>query len=242
VVLGLVRPIRIDDVVYQGLADVDMGELPTVLKEGDFVRLMDVVERGPRTVRLGGQIWAKPWSHKATSTAAFRRTTKNFVFSHDLHGQLSEAEMLALAMSAGAVTPVTSYLAIEPGVRPSRAGFERGQARLGSRSVVRPGVRMQASVRTLDFAKIVAPIVDACRKQYPVSGGGNTPRSIRNGSSDTLKGAPTDHVIAHVTRREIVDVEPLPQTAYEACVVEGIWAFEMPDAYWPSRAAYPVPI
>src|SRR6187397_1969489 len=36
-------------------------------------------------------------------------------------------EMMTLAMYGGAVSPVTSYLAIEPGVRPSTEGLTEGE-------------------------------------------------------------------------------------------------------------------
>ena len=37
---------------------------------------------------------------------------------------LSESEMMVLAKHGRAVSPVTSYLAVEPGVRPSTEGIE----------------------------------------------------------------------------------------------------------------------
>jgi hypothetical protein len=75
---------------------------------------------------------------------AFSRVAAAFVFGEDRHGELSREEMLALAFFGRAVSPVTSYLAIEPGVRPSRigivgrgegsgtgAGFGAGSGRMG---------------------------------------------------------------------------------------------------------------
>ena len=61
----------------------------------------------------------------------FTRATAAFVFSHDQHKGLSNAEMMRVAKLGRAVSPVTSYLAIEPGVRPSRAGIERSISGFG---------------------------------------------------------------------------------------------------------------
>ena len=48
------------------------------------------------------------------------------VFGSNVLDELSEPEMMTLAMKGGAVSPVTSYLAIEPGVRPSTEGLDWG--------------------------------------------------------------------------------------------------------------------
>jgi len=57
--------------------------------------------------------------------------------------ELSEDEMMTLAMGGGAVSPVTSYLAIEPGVRPSTEGLEWG--RMGGSGARAPSIRMGAT-------------------------------------------------------------------------------------------------
>jgi hypothetical protein len=54
------------------------------------------------------------------------------VFGTPLLHDLSEPEMTVLAFAGGAVSPMTSYLAIEPGVRPSTEGLERGEGGGGS--------------------------------------------------------------------------------------------------------------
>ncbi len=62
-------------------------------------------------------------------TAGEARLWAALVFGSDLLDDLTEPEMMVLARRGRAVSPVTSYLAIEPGVRPSTEGLEM-QARL----------------------------------------------------------------------------------------------------------------
>ena len=54
---------------------------------------------------------------------AASRLWSALVFGSDLMEELDEKEMMILARHGGAVSPVTSYLAIEPGVRPSTEGI-----------------------------------------------------------------------------------------------------------------------
>jgi hypothetical protein len=62
---------------------------------------------------------------------AMGRRWAALAFGSDLVGELDEAEMMTLAVHGGAVSPVTSYLAIEPGVRPSTEGLEEGEGTIG---------------------------------------------------------------------------------------------------------------
>ena len=48
-----------------------------------------------------------------------------------MYHDLSEKEMMRVAIKGRAVSPVTSYLAIEPGVRPSTAGIVRNDGSWG---------------------------------------------------------------------------------------------------------------
>src|SRR6185503_12383532 len=66
------------------------------------------------------------------------------VFGSPLVWELSEPEMMTLALKGGAVSPVTSYLAIEPGVRPSTDGLEEGRG--FGHSARSPMLRMGATM------------------------------------------------------------------------------------------------
>jgi len=61
------------------------------------------------------------------------------VFGSPAMYELNEQEQMTLAMKGRAVSPVTSYLAIEPGVRPSTEGLDRSA---GSHFAKAPKVRM----------------------------------------------------------------------------------------------------
>jgi hypothetical protein len=56
------------------------------------------------------------------------RNWSAMVFGSPLCSAFNEKEMMVLAKRGGAVSPVTSYLSIEPGVRPSTEGLEKGEA------------------------------------------------------------------------------------------------------------------
>ena len=125
-VLGLVRPIRIDHfkASAKGLGD-DKLDAPDPLKEGDGARTMIGLASAPSEVVLTGQIWGDPWKRVVKVDGAFSKATAAFVFGEDEHHDLSDAEMMKVAMFGRAVSPVTSYLATEPGVRPSTIGLDR---------------------------------------------------------------------------------------------------------------------
>lgn len=125
-VLGLVRPIRIDHFKAdaKGLGDAKL-DAPDPLKEGDGARTMIGLASAPSEVVLTGQIWGDPWRRVVKVDGAFSKATAAFVFGEDEHHDLSDAEMMKVAMFGRAVSPVTSYLATEPGVRPSTIGLDR---------------------------------------------------------------------------------------------------------------------
>jgi Mg-chelatase subunit ChlD len=125
VTLGLVRPTRIDGVRVRGLDGAEDLEIPHRLPEGSGVRALVLSERAPRRLVITGRIWARRLRRVIRSRAGFSRSTAAFVFGLAQHEALSRAQMLRVARLGRAVSPVTSYLAIEPGVRPSTAGLSR---------------------------------------------------------------------------------------------------------------------
>ena len=122
-VLELVRPLRIDQLASTGeLAIAD------TLFEGQGVRLFDsrTKAEAPAKITLTGKLWSDPIKLEVAPTKAFDVATAAFVFGSDLHNVLDAKEQMTLALAARAVSPVTSYLAIEPGVRPSTIGLGGG--------------------------------------------------------------------------------------------------------------------
>jgi hypothetical protein len=122
-VLELVRPTRIDEVAVSGGITLD-----DTLVEGRGVRIFTAGKKSeaPAKLTLTGKLWSDPIRLDLAESASFSKATAAFVFGAGMEGELSPTEMRSVAMTARAVSPVTSYLAIEPGVRPSRIGLDGG--------------------------------------------------------------------------------------------------------------------
>ena len=127
-VLGLVRPVQIDQVAVHGF-DLKDGAyddtIPAALREGAGLRLVVRAKDAPSKASLTGMIWGDRFERVVTVDAGFSKAAAAWVFSEDDHGELSHDEMMKVAMMGRAVSPVTSYLATEPGTRPSTIGLER---------------------------------------------------------------------------------------------------------------------
>ena len=77
---------------------------------------------------IEGKLWGRRVAHRMSPTDGEARLWAALVFGSHLLHDLTEPEMMVLARHGRAVSPVTSYLAIEPGVRPSTEGIERRRA------------------------------------------------------------------------------------------------------------------
>ncbi len=226
--LGLVRPVQLDHVQLRGLAratgraiELTHGRhdrpVPSTLPEGAGLRLVVDHAHAPTRVELTAMIWGERFRRVIDADAAFSRAAAAWVFSEDDHGALSPAEMMTVAMQGRAVSPVTSYLAIEPGVRPSTIGLEReGQGRLGSRSVRAPRVVM-GTARTRarpDPAPLLAAGVRACVDRHRPAAGWQLTLEL-----DT-------------SYDEIVDVTtPDARAPLAGCLVEAAWAARLTPAF-----------
>lgn len=212
--LGLVRPIRIDGFQLEGVRLPDGASLPDRLEEGDGLREMHMLAKAPTRVRLRGKIWARPFVREVTATLPFSKATAAFVFSHDMHDPLSAEEQFRLAMTAGAVSPQTSYLAIEPGVRPSTIGLEgigrgfgSGAGGMGRSHRARPP-RIRAAA-SFDLRGAIAEQIAACEKAHQ---------------------PPADWEVdldLHLTFEEIVDIDA-PAEPMAQCLAEAAWTVALP--------------
>jgi hypothetical protein len=217
-VLGLVRPVQIDHFAVKGF-DLEKGryddDIPGVLHEGAGVRLVVDAKDAPAKVELDGMIWGDKFHRVVTSDAAFSRAAAAWVFSEDDHTELSPAEMMKVAMMGRAVSPVTSYLAVEPGTRPSTIGFDR-QGFGAGRGGVSPRVMMgSASVRRIppDPRKLFTAGIARCVAAHKPAAGWKVQLRL-----DT-------------TYDEVVDVAPTATgkpTAFTSCLVEMVWAIQLP--------------
>ena len=226
--LGLVRPIAIDHFKIRGIDLEGAEEVPEVLREGSAYRAMLGAPDPTRRVVLSGKIWAAPFRRVVAHHERFDIATAAFVFSEDEHRDLSEDEMRVVAYRGRAVSPVTSYLAVEPGVRPSIDGLENesfgmggggtGYGRGGGIGLGRIPNPPPA------LAKLLADDVARCARTH----------------------VPTQswsiELAVETTDIEIVDVEAkqASHAGMRACIVEAVWALELPPADWPARETYRV--
>jgi subtilisin-like proprotein convertase family protein len=217
--LGLVRPMQLDYVKIAGL-EVDAGldgEGSDVLREGAGLREMRGLAKAPDSVTVSGKIWGDTFKRVVAVDAGFSRATAGWVFSEDEYGELSEAEQMKVAMMGRAVSPVTSYIAVEPGVRPSTAGIDRighgsgtgsgygvGSGRGGMRGRVKP-----------DLLALVQAGARACIAKHKPAAGWQV------------------RLDAESTRDEIVDVKPMigDKLAITPCLVEAVWAVRLTAAF-----------
>ncbi|HEY3449989.1 MAG TPA: proprotein convertase P-domain-containing protein [Myxococcales bacterium] len=206
-VLELVRPTRIDRLAASAGFTLDRD----TLREGDGVRLMVLREAPPEKVVLTGRVWSDPVRKEVVASAAFSAATAAFVFGADEHQGLSAAEQMRLALSGRAVSPVTSYVAAEPGVRPSTIGLD--QATLGTRGFGSGGGGIGCGGAGLhrtppDLRALVA--TEECV------------RSVR--PAEAWKVA----LSVETTRDEVVDVAtPNGSGAMASCLAEAVWALRL---------------
>lgn len=228
-VLGLVRPVQIDHFAVKGF-DLERGKydevLSDVLHEGAGVRLVVDAKNAPVKVEVVGMIWGDKFRRVVSADAAFSKAAAAWVFSEDDHDALSPAEMMTVAMMGKVVSPVTSYLATEPGVRPSTIGLERNSMGLGAgRGGMAPSVRL-GSVGTKrippDPMKLVAAEARKCVDKHKPAAGWKARLTLESTYDEVV-----DVVIA--------DGATLPVTS---CLVEAVWAVRLTDEYKLSRETF----
>jgi hypothetical protein len=227
--LGLVRPIGIDYFKIRGIDLAGAEEVPEVLREGAAYRAMQATPDPTRRVVLSGKIWAAPFRRVVGNTESFDIATAAFVFSEDEHHDLSEDEMRVVAYRGRAVSPVTSYLAVEPGVRPAVDGLEVGLGNVGL--IGRGGGGGGSGMGSLgiarpppSFAKLLADDITRCARTHVPTGSWSVELAVET------------------TSLEIVDVEAKQAShpAMRTCLVEATWALDLPLADWPERETYRV--
>jgi hypothetical protein len=117
--LGLVRPIRIDQLTIDagGVEALESARQDAMnedfLPEGTGERYMLLLPDAPKQLRVSGKIWGRHWSRTIDVSRSFDDAVPAMVFGHSMYAELDDAEVLAAANSAGAVSPRTSYLEAE---------------------------------------------------------------------------------------------------------------------------------
>ncbi len=225
VTLGLVRPTRIDQFQVHGVALPATHTIPTVLHEGQGVREMAALTVAPSRVRLSGKIWARAFSREVNGPLAFSRATAAFVFSHDMHQDLTIEEQVRVAFAGRVVSPVTSYLAVEPGVRPSDVGLTgtgfggggRGEGLgLASVSTVANG---GGTCPAYDIKTDVASAANACIRAHKPAKGWSVNMRV------------------FTTYDEVVDVVPggHKASALTGCLVDAVWTAALSTCRFDAR-------
>lgn len=225
VMLPLVRPITIDHFAVRGIDLSDARDVPEVLGEGTGYRAMMSMASPPSRVVVTGKIWARDFRRVVRTNPEFDAATAAFVFSEDEHHNLSEDEMLKVAFKGRAVSPVTSYLAVEPGVRPSTAGFEEASFGVGGLGLIGSGGGGGSGVggrRPPDLEDFLDPAVRRCEQRLSPAAGWRIALSVET------------------TEREIVDVvlDSATDPKLAKCVVEEIWGTRLPSATWPAQEVH----
>src|SRR5205085_8638877 len=146
----------------------------------------------------------------SSSDSAFSRATAAFVFGEDRHHDLSDAEMMKVAMFGRAVSPVTSYLAVEPGTRPSTIGLEGGRGHRARRPSIMVGQASGSMTPRPNLKALMKAGVDRCVATVKPAAGWKV------------------EIDLETTLAEVVDVIPNHAPgAMRDCVVEVAWALRL---------------
>jgi hypothetical protein len=225
------RPRQLDHArLFSADLAVGAGLVPETLHEGDSYTHADLVDRELRSIRLEGELWSRPVAHELAPDAQKTKLWSALVFGTEHLYDLTDAEMMTLAMQGGAVSPVTSYLAIEPGVRPSTEGLEAREA--GSHRTRAPKVRMGATMVSgrAPWIDVKAWLHDQLGLAWSHCG-----------------GAPnTASVDFETTYAEVVSVERVTQVVsdplLERCLTEAVYSLVLPVQFEHERATWSVPV
>jgi hypothetical protein len=216
------RPVRLhafrlasDDLDFADQRDA----LPIELDEGQGIDSLTVEKEGIPWLRAEGELWTERVSVTLKPDSTREKLWSALVFGSSLIYDLSEPEMMTLATRGGAVSPVTSYLAIEPGVRPSNEGIEWGvSSGMGfGGAVLRQGsTSVSGSYPPLDREAFLR---DAIAADWRRCGGRPGAASV---SLET-----TAAEIVHVASVEVTPKEAL----LERCLTEAVWDLILPVSF-----------
>lgn len=124
------RPLRIDRLSVTGVG-VTGVEIPDTLAEGEGYEETRLNAFPTPSIAVKGELWSTPISTVLATSASEEKLWAGLAIGTELLHELKDPEIATLAFKGGAVSPMTSYLAIEPGVRPSTEGLEWGAGGLG---------------------------------------------------------------------------------------------------------------
>ena len=223
-----IRPKRIDRFALQGMPEGSI-DIPTSLDEGAGLVSFGIQTKGVAKVTMSGELWSRPWRMEVAPSAEEAKLWSALVFGSDLEGQLTEKEQMTLAMHGRAVSPVTSYLAIEPGVRPSTEGLEEHEG-LGFGSGTGTG---------LGFGNGHGRFVG--RHNQPVDRENFLRAALAAAMAKCNVSGETSATV-ETTSMEIVDLREIatgPRHAKnETCIGEEMWTLKLPAAFDEAHATF----
>jgi hypothetical protein len=232
-----VRPRKIDHLVVTGIGVSDQLGLPSTMSEGSGFEDLRLASYATPALEIHGELWATKVKTLIASTKEQEKLWSALVFGDDeLRAELTEPEMMVLAMKGGAVSPVTSYLAIEPGVRPSMIGLDWGEGiGVGGFGSMGYGSGGGGAGMGIGLGKAFSPIVWLRGELAKVA---------------VLCGATgrTVQAVVETTSTEIVDVFGVtlgaPTSSTDAklrsCVTEALWSLELPSFFTLDHTTYAV--
>src|SRR4029079_17666362 len=192
---------------------------------------LQIASDAPPWLEIAGELWSKALRVRVAPDAREARRWSALAFGDEaMLSELSEKEMMVLARHGGAVSPVTSYLAVEPGVRPSTRGIAlaetgsgygsgEGQIGLGNLGTFGRGGAAFDAIAWLRHA------LEAARQKC---GFADRPVSV------TIE----------TTLEEIVDVPAMNADGRgdRACLVDAVWSLELPAGFTAEHETYAVPL
>jgi hypothetical protein len=212
-----VRPKRLSRVRVTGLPE--SVTVPDVLDEGSGVEHLSIEAARSPKIELTGELWSRRVSFTVAPTEDEERRWSALVFGSSLLGELTEPEQKVLAMRGHAVSPVTSYLAVEPGVRPSTEGLDPAESGFGEggggfgRGIGLSGVAYGAASGVLPEPRLF--LERAVHEAWERCGG--------VGEVDVSLETNLDEVV------EVGDVAlATADSKLATCVREAVWALDLP--------------
>jgi hypothetical protein len=210
------RPLRIDALTIDGGA---YHVRPGGLAESEGLSRLEIVPGAVRTVQVSGKLWSVPIRKTLKPSAQENRRWAALASGSELQWAFSRSEIAHLGRAGRAVTRETSYLAIEPGVRPSNAGFDYTVT--NDREARVPAVRMAKAM--LGGGHVFDP--DAYLAAV-----------LSDAFEDCGNGTEQVDVDVETTGAEIVDVvsiavDSASDGTLQRCLEDATWAVELPSQF-----------
>jgi hypothetical protein len=218
-----VRPLRIDHVSAFS-DDSSLGErIAETLAEGEGSQELYLNTELARSLSVNGELWSTPIKVLGRRDATEDAHWAALVFGSELLNELSEPEQMTLALKGHAVSPVTSFLAIEPGVRPSTDGLE--ETAFGVGGVGLGGIGVSGGGR--DYVIGHGPRLD--REGYLRD---RLRRELtRCGGSPGSAYAEVETTLDEIVRVEVGGTRGVLFSAVADCLSEGAWALLLPSGF-----------